>query len=91
MLFYSVCVPILLVCAVVYLASYKKDTSIGTLPALIAATIFIPTAALVILHGSDQLLGLEHVGTFPGGIYLSHGLGVGLGIVVARLWYDHFR
>ncbi len=91
MVFYIVCLAVLLVCAGVYLATYKKDTSVGTLPALIAATVFIPTAVLVVLRGSDQLLGLTCASTVPGGTYLGRGIGVGAGMFVARLWYGYFR
>ena len=91
MVFYSVCLGILLVCAGVYFATHDKDTTVGTLPSLIAVTVCVPTAALVVLHGTDQLLGLSYESGFPGGTILGRGITLGLGLVVGRLWTKHFR
>ncbi len=90
MVFYSVCFGILLVCAGVYFATHSKDTTVGTLPALIAITASVPIIALLVLHGTDQLLGLSYESGFPGGTILGRGITLGLGLIVGRLWTKHF-
>lgn len=91
MVFYSVCLGILLLCAGVYFATHDKDTTVGTLPALVAITVSVPTVAVLVLHGTDQLLGLSYESEFPAGTILGRGITLGLGLIVGRLWTRHFR
>ena len=90
MLFYAICIGILVVFGGLGLRASKSEHSPGMLLFMISATVCVPTAALLVFHGLDQLLGMAYESSVPGGSYIVRGVGLGLGIAVGRVWYKIF-